>query len=616
MASSVDDALFVARDECAAAGPALLEKFGVFAVSDAIPPATLVDVQQAATARLDEVLQYRSQHYAAGTMGNGVWKELCCRDGDRFDVHYRMSEAPFAALGTEGSWCAAVREILGADAKLLYTGQVVACGCDAMDADDEADQEWHMDGGHLDEERYLPCHCLTVFVPLVDLCADNGATEFSLGSHLHECEDLGERVLECSAGSAIFFDYRTLHRGTANRTTADRPVLYFTYARSWFEDPVNYRHANQHRSILAGREALALAATVGDSCAAPDDRAAAAAELRALALASAEVGPLLNCVGPLVALLSDERAGAEARGAAAGALQVLAVDGAAEQAIVAAGAVAPLAALCADATISGAVRARAARGLQNLAGPALAREAHLAAAAIEAVEALARCDDDHAAQAGAAALAALRGGDGAPAPLHVLPAGWERSVEFTQRLLSPTDLSEAMRAVTCALYSPRPTAGVEIRVLEAGPCRGCRGLFASRPFVPGERIVRYCGLAQPRGAGSGPSDYLFALKGVAVDIDATRAGNESRYANDCRGTGCARNAQFVEAWGDADGRPAVEGAAAPPSLSLAVWIEALRPIAAGEEILVSYGAHYPLPGDAADDASDDAANDTTNAGAS
>ena len=72
----------------------------------------------------------------------------------------------------------------------------------------------------------------------------------------------------------------------------------------------------------------------------------------------------------------------------------------------------------------------------------------------------------------------------------------------------------------------------------------------------------------------------------------------------------------TKAWGDADGRPAVESAAAPPSLSLAVWIEALRPIAAGEEILVSYGAHYPLPGDATDDAHDEAANDTDNAGAS
>lgn len=132
-------------------------------------------------------------------------------------------------------------------------------------------------------------------------------------------------------------------------------------------------------------------------------------------------------------------------------------------------------------------------------------------------------------------------------------------------------------------------------MLEAGPCKGSRGLFASLPFATGDRVVRYCGVAKPRAAaaasGTDTSDYLYALSGVAVDIDAAHAGNESRYANDCRGTGRARNAQFVELWGDAEGRP-VDATAA--SLSLAVWIEALRPIEAGEEILVSYGAHYPL----------------------
>lgn len=110
-----------------------------------------------------------------------------------------------------------------------------------------------MDGEHMDDEVQLPCHMLTVFVPLVDLSAENGATEFSLGSHLHDCaSDLGERIVECKAGSAILFDYRLLHRGTANQTTADRPILYYTYARSGFEDLVNYRHAGQQNSILRG----------------------------------------------------------------------------------------------------------------------------------------------------------------------------------------------------------------------------------------------------------------------------------------------------------------------------------------------------------------------------
>ena len=274
------DGLVIGCEECSAAGPALFAKYGVFAVRDAVAPAALSAVQRAAAARLSAVLRYRAAHYAAGTApDNGAWRELCCRDGDRFDVHFRMAEEPFAALGSGGSWCAAVHAILGADAKLLYTGQVVACGRDpagipsgggdggggggsdgsddSIGSDEPEDQAWHMDGEHLNEERDLPCHVLTVFVPLVDLRAENGATEFSPGSHLNhaatddECA-LGECIIECAAGSAILFDYRTLHRGTANRTTADRPILYFTYAKSWFEDPVNYRHANQHKSILDG----------------------------------------------------------------------------------------------------------------------------------------------------------------------------------------------------------------------------------------------------------------------------------------------------------------------------------------------------------------------------
>ena len=342
-------------------------------------------------------------------------------------------------------------------------------------------------------------------------------------------------------------------------------------------------------------DAQALAAMVGDTNAAPEARAAAAVELRTLALGSASVGTLLHCVWPLVILLSDERAGTDARGAAAGALQCLAVDSRAERAIVAAGALAPLAALCGDANGGGAVRARAARALQNLAGPALfAGGAYMMEVAVQAVEALARCDDAEAAEAGAFALRALRGGGGTDAPRYSLPVGWERSVEFTQRLLCSADLRDPTRAVARALYAPRPTPGVEIRVLATGPCKGCRGLFATRAFVPGERVVRYCGVAKPRrSCGTDESDYLYGLSGVAVDIDAERAGNESRYANDCRGTGRPRNAQFVEAWGDADGRPVENAAAA--SLSLAVWIEALRPLAVGEEILVSYGARYPLP---------------------
>jgi len=41
-------------------------------------------------------------------------------------------------------------------------------------------------------------------------------------------------------GGAIVFDYRTVHRGTANAGVDDRPMLYLTYGRPWFNDNVNF----------------------------------------------------------------------------------------------------------------------------------------------------------------------------------------------------------------------------------------------------------------------------------------------------------------------------------------------------------------------------------------
>eukprot|EP00937_MAST-01D_sp_MAST-1D-sp2_P007638 g7638.t1 len=44
------------------------------------------------------------------------------------------------------------------------------------------------------------------------------------------------------AGGAIMFDYRVHHRGLANASGSARPLLYFTYAKPWFDDVTNYRN--------------------------------------------------------------------------------------------------------------------------------------------------------------------------------------------------------------------------------------------------------------------------------------------------------------------------------------------------------------------------------------
>lgn len=44
-----------------------------------------------------------------------------------------------------------------------------------------AEQKWHADGGHLCIWKHLPCHCLNIFLPLVDITEELGPTELRPG---------------------------------------------------------------------------------------------------------------------------------------------------------------------------------------------------------------------------------------------------------------------------------------------------------------------------------------------------------------------------------------------------------------------------------------------------
>lgn len=126
------------------------------------------------------------------------------------------------------------------------------------------DQAWHADGGHLSSTHHLPCHCLNVFVPLVDVPLELGPTQFRPGTQVHT-RRLGPMLLAAQArktlrapvtptlqrGDVLVFDYRVLHRGLANRGSShssgvgqhgegDRWVLVLTLAKSWFHDVLNF----------------------------------------------------------------------------------------------------------------------------------------------------------------------------------------------------------------------------------------------------------------------------------------------------------------------------------------------------------------------------------------
>jgi ectoine hydroxylase-related dioxygenase (phytanoyl-CoA dioxygenase family) len=140
-------------------------------------------------------------------------------------------------------------------------------------------QSWHVDGTHLFAKKLqCPPHCLDVFVPLMDMTPELGPTEFVLGSHtlaaaasldkLLRGEDDGQESVPESArcapvlraGSAVLYDHRLVHRGTANTSSGPgvpRPMLYLMYSKPWFKETLNF-----------GDEALFGGATGGGGTAA------------------------------------------------------------------------------------------------------------------------------------------------------------------------------------------------------------------------------------------------------------------------------------------------------------------------------------------------------------
>jgi ectoine hydroxylase-related dioxygenase (phytanoyl-CoA dioxygenase family) len=77
-------------------------------------------------------------------------------------------------------------------------------------------------------------------VPLIDLTPETGTTCLFPGSHVGPKTDDFE-LPYLKRGECFLMDYRLWHYGTANRSDAERPVLYIIYCRPWFTDYRNFK---------------------------------------------------------------------------------------------------------------------------------------------------------------------------------------------------------------------------------------------------------------------------------------------------------------------------------------------------------------------------------------
>ncbi len=185
------------------------------------------------------------------------YHEVASRCLGRLDIRYKMDEEPFnqPQVISNEFLLPIVHSLLGKDAKLIYAGLILSFP-------NSADQPWHQDGTSLfndvefpiETSSHLPPYALNIFVPLDDVTAEVGPTEFCVGSHvrsnardvmdyIENGDDSSAKVIGplLKSGDALIYDYRVCHRGTQNLTRdKTRPMLYLMYARPWFSEHINF----------------------------------------------------------------------------------------------------------------------------------------------------------------------------------------------------------------------------------------------------------------------------------------------------------------------------------------------------------------------------------------
>ncbi|KAK3281507.1 hypothetical protein CYMTET_10715 [Cymbomonas tetramitiformis] len=169
----------------------------------------------------------------------------------------------FKFLHAGAPWMGAVREVLGDDCS-LFTGGVL------FNEPGAGGGNVHLDGDPLFETpapgaTAPPPHALSVFIPLIDVDGATNGTALWPRSHHgagwappeDSAPPAGNAVTHrgkavaatLSAGDALFFDFRLLHRALANGTGDVRPVVYLIIARRWFRDCDNWPDVEVSRAF-------------------------------------------------------------------------------------------------------------------------------------------------------------------------------------------------------------------------------------------------------------------------------------------------------------------------------------------------------------------------------
>lgn len=162
---------------------------GYVVVNDVFPPgkvSSLGDTVMAKFKELTSMIDNNKLEFGVGIKFG--YQEIVQRHPLRYEMPYKMTDALFDFVLEDATIRGVVCAILECDDYIVANRSLVISlpGCE--------NQAWHTDGPHMSATKDLPCHCLNVFVPLVDVDLSNGPTEFRPASQYYT-RDLAKSML-------------------------------------------------------------------------------------------------------------------------------------------------------------------------------------------------------------------------------------------------------------------------------------------------------------------------------------------------------------------------------------------------------------------------------------
>lgn len=234
-----------------------MKEWGMFVQNGILLSDELVLLRQTVLNEIDKTERLLKMHHPDISIGQDIisFKEIASRGNERFDL----------LLPPSSTACQFVSDVIKPRISHVLDnilGNDIDCDVSVVYSRPRAtNQGWHADGDHqrgandagMEVDGWRTSlsepYALCIFIPLIDLDDITGFTQFWPASHRNKglagfgpFAEIAEATFDgkCKAGSAIWYDYRLMHRGIENTSTILRPVLQLLFRRTWYIEKRNY----------------------------------------------------------------------------------------------------------------------------------------------------------------------------------------------------------------------------------------------------------------------------------------------------------------------------------------------------------------------------------------